>query len=143
MLYDKIIGGSKLNITLKGRQSATTKVLVPSSQTSRSSENYCFPYVFYWLVVSCRLRSIFFVKFVWHTWIYLYYKYIDTPCLRASPFLVYHTIETHITSICKIDMKITFQTIKWNLHSLCVIFLLTSITCYIDIILFCTDVMRL
>jgi hypothetical protein len=32
--------------------------------------------------------------------------------LRASPFHEYHTIEIHITSVCKINMKITFQKIK-------------------------------
>jgi hypothetical protein len=32
--------------------------------------------------------------------------------LHASPFHVYHTIETHITSVCKIKIKITLQIIK-------------------------------
>jgi hypothetical protein len=27
--------------------------------------------------------------------------------LRASPFHVQHTIETHITNVCKINIKIT------------------------------------
>jgi hypothetical protein len=35
-----------------------------TSQTSRSSENNCFPYVFRRLVVSCEFRSICFAKFV-------------------------------------------------------------------------------
>jgi hypothetical protein len=32
--------------------------------------------------------------------------------LRASPFHIYHTIETHITSICEVNMKIIFQKLK-------------------------------
>jgi hypothetical protein len=59
--------------------------------------------------------------------------------LRASPFHVYHTIETHITSVYKINMKIIFQKIIINLHDFCAKFLLTSITCRIDTILFYDD----
>jgi hypothetical protein len=40
----------------------------PSSRTSRSSENNCFPYVFYRLVVSCKFHSIFFANFVRQIW---------------------------------------------------------------------------
>jgi hypothetical protein len=36
----------------------------PPSQTSRSLENSCFPYVFHRLVVSCKFHSICFTKFV-------------------------------------------------------------------------------
>jgi hypothetical protein len=121
-----------------------------SSWTSRSSENNRFPYVFHRLVVSCKFRSICFAKFVRQIWTSsLHDTFTSSICiintlvphvLRAIPFHVYQTIETHITSVCKINMKISFQTIKWNLHSFCVIFLLTSITCCIDIILFCTNV---
>jgi hypothetical protein len=89
-----------------------------TSQTSRSLENNCHPYVFHRLVVSCEFCSTFLQNF--------YYKYerllymissrnlfalysLIFHVLRASPFHVYHTIETHITSVCKINMKITFQ----------------------------------
>jgi hypothetical protein len=39
-----------------------------SSQTSRSSENSRFSYVFHWLVVSCKFHSICFAKFVRQIW---------------------------------------------------------------------------
>jgi hypothetical protein len=39
-------------------------VSLAASRTSRSSENNRFPYVFHWLVVSCKFRSICFAKFV-------------------------------------------------------------------------------
>jgi hypothetical protein len=35
-----------------------------ASRTSRSSKNNRFPYIFHWLVVSCKFRSIFFAKLV-------------------------------------------------------------------------------
>jgi hypothetical protein len=57
----------------------------------------------------------------------------------ANPFHVYHTIKTHITSVCKINMK----KIKINLHGLCAKFLLTSKTCCIDTILFYDDMTHL
>ena len=45
-----------------------SSIIGASSQTSRSSENNCFPYVFYQLVVSCEFRSICFAKFVRQIW---------------------------------------------------------------------------
>jgi hypothetical protein len=63
--------------------------------------------------------------------------------LCASPFHVYQRIKTHIISVCKINMKITFQKKLKNVYSLCIILFLTSITCCIDTILFCIDVMHL
>jgi hypothetical protein len=115
----------------------------------KQSFSICFPLASCFMQISfhffCKVcttnMNIF---FAWHLHIiYLIISTLIPHVLCASPFHDYHTIETHITSICKINIEISFQTIKWNLHSLCVIFLLTSITCCIDIILFCIDVMRL
>ena len=112
-----------------------------------------FPYDFHRLIVSCKFCSSYFAKLVRQIWTsFLHDIFTKIICiintfiphvLHASPFHVYHTIETHIISVCKINIKIIFQTIKWNLYSLCIKFLLTSITCCIDIILLCIDVMRL
>jgi hypothetical protein len=143
------------NVCLGIYQDSSSKgsTMRSSSWTSRSSENNHFPYVFHWLVVACKFRSFFFAKFVRQIWTSLLHDIftwsiciINTLIplvLRASPFHVYHTIETHITCVCKINIKITFQKQKWNVRSLGVIFLLTSITCCIDTILFCIDVMHL
>ena len=114
----------------------------------KQSFSICFPSAscfmqipFHFFCKVCMINMNIFIA--WHLHIiYLHYKYIIPHVLRTSPFHVYHTIETHISSICKINMKITFQTIKWNQHSLCVILLLKSIMCCIDTILFCTNVMH-
>jgi hypothetical protein len=59
-----------------------------------------------------------------HQFFYYHNKYLNSmkcreinmgpsKCtIQCSPFHVYHTIETHITNICEINMKITFQKIK-------------------------------
>jgi hypothetical protein len=149
VLVIKIFGVSKLFDSIGERIDGCGIFISNFKVLRKQSFSICFPPANCFMQISfhmfCKVcttnMNIFFAWYL-HV-IYLYYKYIDTCILRASPFHVYHTIETHNTSVCKMNMKIIFQTIKWNLHSLCVIFLLTSITCCIDIILFCTNVMRL
>jgi hypothetical protein len=85
----------------------THETLHPS-RTSRSSENSRFPYVFHLLVVSCKFRSICLAKFVRQIWTSSSHDiFTSSICiintlishiLRTSPFHVYHTIETHITT---------------------------------------------
>jgi hypothetical protein len=57
--------------------------------------------------------------------------------------LLFIFILAHIARVCEINMKITFQKMKINLHDLCAIFLLTSILCCMDTILFYNDRMQL
>ena len=56
--------------------------------------------------------------------------------------LIFSFIVTNIASINNINLKITFQKIKINLHNLCAIDLLESIMCCIDIILYYDDMMQ-
>jgi hypothetical protein len=121
------------------------KVLGKQSFSIHFPPATCFMWIsFHFLCKVCTTNVNIFFAWYLHVF-YLHYKYINTHVyvLHASPFHVYHTIETHFSSICKINMKITFQKRKWNLHDLCAILFLTSITCCINTLLFYNDIMRL
>jgi hypothetical protein len=65
----------------------------------------CFMQIsFHFFCKVCTTNMTIF--FAWYLHVnYLHYKHIDIHVLRASPFHVYHTIETHITSVCKIEYE--------------------------------------